>query len=298
MNIKELFSNYLLYLKMTKLQETSSVNYRSGSVATYNFYLGMNNYILEFLNHYNIENYNQLSKYSWLSFVDYYKNIRGGLKNNSIKKIQKYFKMVFNYYNIEIPFKDKFIVLTDDTKSIATATFSEMSLIYNYVFSLDNKDNNLSYKLIISLLRETGLRRNELIRLKFKDIDLDSNIIRIIETKNRKNRIAFFGNQTKELLKVAHKLNSEYVIYNYLKDKPATNDMIDYCLEKCSKKCNLNRLSSHMIRKYFATDMYEKLDGDLLTVSTLLGHENLDQTKIYIKDSVSFLKKQFDKVIK
>ena len=37
----------------------------------------------------------------------------------------------------------------------------------------------------------------------------------------------------------------------------------------------------HMIRKFFASDMYNKLDGDVLTVQKL-GHASPDQTKVYI----------------
>ena len=76
-----------------------------------------------------------------------------------------------------------------------------MKKVYAYVYDLDDEDNNLLYKLIISLLRDTGCRRNELLNLKFSNIQFDPNMIVLDVTKNGKKRVTSFSNSlTKPLL--------------------------------------------------------------------------------------------------
>src|SRR5690606_3299982 len=147
-----------------------------------------------------------------------------------------------------------------------------------------------------------GCRRNELLNLRFNDISYDPNMIVLKITKSGKKRITSFSNSlSKPLLKKAyekHGLISDYVLWNYIKNERCSVDTIDYCMDKMVRNAKVRKITSHMIRKFFATDMYIKLDGDVFTVQQLLGHATPDQTKKYVKDSAEFLLKQYNKVIK
>ena len=151
-----------------------------------------------------------------------------------------------------------------------------MKKVYSYIYNLDDTDNNLLYKLLISLLRDTGCRRNELLNLKFSNIQFDPNMIVLDVTKNGKNELLLFSNTiTKPLLEKAYDMHghkSDYVLWNYIKDERCSVDTVDYCMDKIKRNAKIRKLSSHMIRKFFASDMYNKLDGDVLTVQKLLGH--------------------------
>ena len=80
--------------------------------------------------------------------------------------------------------------------------------------------------------------------------------------------------------KILDKKNSEYLFLNKngnkLSDRMIRNILNDLIIKAGVDK----RVSPHMIRHTFATDMLNS-GADLMTVKELLGHENIDTTSIY-----------------
>lgn len=60
-----------------------------------------------------------------------------------------------------------------------------------------DSQKNLKHKLIIMLLYSSGLRLQELVNLKRKDIDFDRNIINVKKGKGNKDRITLIGERLK-----------------------------------------------------------------------------------------------------
>ncbi len=58
----------------------------------------------------------------------------------------------------------------------------------------------LVYRTLILFLAKTGIRRNELITLDLKDLDLDNCIVHLKLTAKRSNRTVFFDQETKAFL--------------------------------------------------------------------------------------------------
>lgn len=280
------------YLKMSQIKKRP---------ATFYYEVSMSKYITECFMHLKISSIDDLSKIEWLDIIHWFKTEKPNLKNSTINKILKFLSSVLIYEDIDNPL-GKLERLKDDTQGYDVATYDTMKKVYSYIYNLDDEGNNLLYKLIISLLRDTGCRRNELLNLKFSNIQFDPNMIILDITKNGKKRVTSFSNTiTKPLLEQAYNKHghlSDYVLWNYIKEERCSVDTIDYCMDKIKRNAKIRKLSSHMIRKFFASDMYNKLDGDVLTVQKLLGHASPDQTKVYIKDSADFLLKQYRKVIK
>src|SRR5690554_1495259 len=280
------------YLKMSQIKKRPS---------TFYFDVSMTKYLIACFDGLSITTLDHLNKITWLDIIHWFKHNKRNLKNSTINKIIKFWSSVLNYFDIDNPL-GKVERLKDDTQGYDVATYDTMKKVYSYIYNLDDSGNNLLYKLLISLLRDTGCRRNELLNLKFSNIQFDPNMIVLDITKNGKKRVTSFSNTiTKPLLEKAYEKHghiSDYILWNYIKDERCSVDTVDYCMDKIKRNAKVKKLSSHMIRKFFASDMYNKLDGDVLTVQKLLGHASPDQTKVYIKDSADFLLKQYRKVIK
>jgi len=65
------------------------------------------------------------------------------------------------------------------------------------IIKLINSTNNLKHKLIIKILYSSGLRLQELIDLKKKDINFDRSLIFVKSGKGRKDRITLLSENLK-----------------------------------------------------------------------------------------------------
>jgi len=153
--------------------------------------------------------------------------------------------------------------------------------------------------LILEMLYSTGVRINELLNIKLKDIDFSEKKI-LIFGKGSKEREVYFGSRCLELLdKYLNdgrlKLLNESSDYVFISDKgkQMTADNVREMLKKRVKESNLNiNVTPHTLRHTFATHMLDE-GADLKTVSDLLGHENLSTTTIYTHVSKEKLRNVF-----
>lgn len=166
--------------------------------------------------------------------------------------------------------------------------------------SIDEIGGNfiLRDKCFFLLLFLCGLRRSELINLRWKDINFQSNMITIYSSKGKKSRIIPMVQPLNTYLSLLFKSKitdtHDYVLYS-----STFNKMIQTSANLLFRKyINHNNLSGkgytiHKCRHTFATNLAIN-NMDSLAIAELLGHENIDTTKIYIhlskdnlKDSIS-----------
>jgi len=134
---------------------------------------------------------------------------------------------------------------------------------------------------ILQLLKETGMRIGEALRLKWTDIDFERNIIMLNNTeKGGTPRIFKVSSKLVAMLKALPK-KSEKVF------KQATLSSLEACFSQQRKRAasklqnpRLQRISFHTIRHWKATMEYHKTK-DILHVMKLLGHRNIQNTLIY-----------------
>ena len=135
---------------------------------------------------------------------------------------------------------------------------------------------------IIQLIKETGLRIGEVLRLKWIDLDTERNIITINEPEKLGNARQF---------KISNKLVAR------LNQLPKKRDNIFAGTSTTSARRNLQRqrrklalklnnprllqIKQHTIRHWKATMEYHKTK-DPWHVKTLLGHRSLRSTELYI----------------
>lgn len=143
-------------------------------------------------------------------------------------------------------------------------------------------------KALFALLISTGMRRAEALSLTLQDIDLTTGKIKLVG-KGNKERTAYIKNGAEKALKEwleARGLSSgalfcviskgqELHLQRHL-SPPALNQI----LQKRIKEAGLKDISLHDFRRTFAGDLLDA-NIDISTVSSLMGHSNVQTTAKY-----------------
>jgi len=149
---------------------------------------------------------------------------------------------------------------------------------------------NLKHKLIIKILYSSGLRLQELINLKRKEIDFERGILNVNKGKGKKDRITLISENLKlDLLKYYSNniFKTEYVFEG--RNGKYTKKSVQKVLENVGKKMEI-KVTPHMLRHSFATHLLEQ-GTDIGHIQKLLGHSDLKTTEIYTHVSTRDLSK-------
>jgi len=144
--------------------------------------------------------------------------------------------------------------------------------------------DNLKHKLVVKLLYSSGLRLQELINLKRKDIDFDRNLIYVQNGKGGKDRVTLLSEYLKmDLLKYYSNsmFKTEYIFEG--RNGKYTKKSVQKVLDGLGKKIGI-KVTPHMLRHSFATHLLEQ-GTDIRYIQKLLGHSDLRTTEIYTKVS-------------
>jgi len=156
-------------------------------------------------------------------------------------------------------------------------------------------------RLILELFYATGIRRAELINLKFGDVDFSNNILKITGKGNKVryvpvnddilNRI----NQYQKLVETAAlSLDHNYIFFTE-KGQPLYPKRVYNLVKKyLSYVTTANKKSPHVLRHSFATHLTNN-GANLNAVKELLGHKSLAATQIYTHNSIEQLQKEYKK---
>ncbi|MCP4651899.1 MAG: tyrosine-type recombinase/integrase [Candidatus Omnitrophica bacterium] len=140
-------------------------------------------------------------------------------------------------------------------------------------------------KNIVVVALNTGMRRGEILGLKWADIDFRRGIIYLLETKNGHKREVPMNKSVKQALvrQRKHK-DSEYVFYK--KDGSSIGSVKKSFLYAI-KKTGIINFKFHDLRHTFASHLV--MSGiDLNTVRELLGHKSMQMTLRYAHLSPGF----------
>lgn len=136
------------------------------------------------------------------------------------------------------------------------------------------------YGIVLTALH-TGMRKGEILDLKWQNVDLKNGIILIEKTKTGYRREIPISDTLKAYLKqlfVKRRLNTDYVFVN-----PETGKrFIDLkrSFNSACKKAGLHEVTLHTLRHTFASQLV-MAGVDIKTVSELLGHQKITTTMIY-----------------
>jgi integrase/recombinase XerD len=162
-----------------------------------------------------------------------------------------------------------------------------------------NAHSNIKHKTMLSLIYSCGLRRNELLQLKFSDIDSKRNIVTIKQGKGKKDRIVPLSPKILDLLREYYKLfkPKEWLFEGQNNHEPYDARSLSNVLKQALLKTGIKKpVSLHWLRHSYATHLLES-GTDLRYIQELLGHNSSKTTEIYTHVStknIQQIKSPFD----
>lgn len=156
---------------------------------------------------------------------------------------------------------------------------------------------------ILTVLK-TGLRRGELLGLRWCDVDLDNKIITIRQSISPPAVRGGDVNYEVKTLSSNRSIPIDDELTNCLRALPQDDELVFGCnnanaygkrvksvLKQMSEDCNLPYITLHEIRHTFGTVLREK-GADIYSISKVLGHSNIGVTsKIYVHNDLDVLRK-------
>lgn len=156
-------------------------------------------------------------------------------------------------------------------------------------------------KAMLELLYATGIRVSELINLKFVNLELQDDFIRVMG-KGSKERIIPMSNISKkyliEYIEIYRKTllkskDSEYLFINNQGNVISRVGFFKIIKKICLENNISKNVSPHILRHSFATHLLAH-GADLRVIQELLGHSDISTTQIYAHLINDKLKKDYE----
>ena len=132
-------------------------------------------------------------------------------------------------------------------------------------------------KPIVIAALQTGMRRGEILNLKWSNIDFDFRFVELLETKSGKSRKIPISDKLMEILEQQPKI-SDFVFINPITGKPYTD--IKKAWHTALKEADIKNFRFHDLRHTVATRLAES-NIDLAVVKEVLGHADIQTTMRY-----------------
>lgn len=288
---KELLKDFTNWLDILGFAETTIYN--------------LPNHLKEFFNYLENENINQINNITTQTIKDYYNYLKtrenqtreGGLSKAYLNKHQQalfkfneYLKQ-HNHKGIQIHLKRE---EQNGRDSLQILTQEEIKQLFKATeYSNEQERIRKRDKVILVLLYSCGLRRNEVVNLKIKDILFDKERIHVRKGKNYKERYVPINEYNLKIIEeyiydyrplFYHYKDTEYLLINY-RGKPLQGQSLSNRLTEIVKATNNEQLKAknltpHILRHSIATHLLEK-GANMETISQFLGHSSLESTQIY-----------------
>jgi site-specific recombinase XerD len=153
--------------------------------------------------------------------------------------------------------------------------------------------SNLKARVMLSLSYGCGLRAGEVVRLKVKHIDSAQKIIRIEQSKGRKDRTVMLSPETLALLRQWWKARRGYDTTTPVQErwlfpgrrpgKPMTTRQLSRLFHEAADAAGITKcVTLHALRHSFATHLLDR-GTDIRKIQALLGHDKLDTTARYTR---------------
>ena len=155
-------------------------------------------------------------------------------------------------------------------------------------------------KALVEFLYSTGCRVSEILNINIKNINWDSNSLEV-HGKGDKYRTVYFSVKCKLYLKeyIASRNGESDVLF--IGERKPYNSLkktgIEKIIKKIGKRTNINKeIYPHIFRHSFATHALQR-GMDITIIQQLLGHEQINTTQIYAKNSSKQLQIAYEKFI-
>jgi integrase/recombinase XerD len=153
---------------------------------------------------------------------------------------------------------------------------------------------NLKVRMLLSLGYGCGLRAGEVVRLKVKHIDSAQKIIRVEQSKGRKDRNVMLSPEVLDLLRQWWKVRpsrhdagtireERWLFPGNRSGKTMSTRQLNRLFHEAADAAGIKKgVTLHALRHSFATHLLER-GTDIRVIQALLGHDKLDTTARYAR---------------
>ena len=153
---------------------------------------------------------------------------------------------------------------------------------------------SLKARVLLSLGYGCGLRAGEVVRLKVKHIDTAQKVIRVEQSKGRKDRHVMLSPETLDLLRQWWKVRpsrgdagtppQERCLFPGRRPgEPMSTRQLNRLFHEAAEAAGIKKgVTLHALRHSFATHLLER-GTDIRTLQALLGHDKLETTARYTR---------------
>ena len=270
---------YKIYLKLE----------RGLSLATIEAYLQDVNKLVRFLQMTTVKSPLEVNQQDVLDLLGYLVGL--GISHSSQSRVISGLKSFFDFLE-----EDDDIVVNPISKIETpklykklpdTLDYHEIELILNQI----DLSNPLGFRnrSILETLYSSGLRVSELVNLKWSNVNLDQNYMKVLG-KGNKERLVPIGTDARKYMDMyfnevrVHllpKIGDEDIVYLNRRGGKLTREMVFHVVKNTAKAALITKsVSPHTYRHSFATHLVEG-GADLRAVQEMLGHESITTTEIY-----------------
>ena len=127
---------------------------------------------------------------------------------------------------------------------------------------------------------ETGMRRGELFRLQWSDIDFKEKWIKVRHAKNNEFRVIPMSDKVHEILCREGEKKSGFYVFAHKDGTPRSS--VRHALKNAGTRAEIGHVHLHMLRHTFATRLRDR-GVPLDRIKELLGHKTMTMTLRYAK---------------
>jgi len=279
-------NNFIQYISLEKQYSKHTVKAYQNDLSTFLYYIQ---------NSFEISKANEVTRdmvRSWIVHL-----IEEGKSNITINRKLSTLKSYFNYLIKTGAVKGNPVKNISSLKTPSYLphfiTKEKMKLYYS---SKQEEESFVAVRnfLIVDILYTTGIREDELIKLKENDINFQQNTFKVTGKRN-KQRIIPFSEKEKsyiirymQLKRETFEESNPYLIVTN-KGLRAYPKFIYRIVKEELSSVTQSKKSPHVLRHTFATHMLNE-GADLNTIKEILGHANLSATQVYTHNTIEQLK--------
>ncbi|MBD3155143.1 MAG: tyrosine-type recombinase/integrase [Candidatus Aenigmarchaeota archaeon] len=215
---------------------------------------------------------------------------KAGNTQSTINRYMALLRKMFNYA-IEEGYLEKNPM--DQIKS-----FSEKDNLKERILTEDEearlmKESSPHLKSIIVIALNTGMRLGKILNLRWDQIDMDNQTIKVDNTKNGRSRtIPVNDTLYKEIDKLkTQKNNKPFIFFNEETGKPLTT--VKTAFKAACRRASIEGLRMHDLRHTFGSRLIQR-GADIETVRSLMGHNSIAITQRYLHSTETLKRKSVD----
>lgn len=220
--------------------------------------------------------------------------------NRKLSVLRSYYKFLVRNQIIEISPLKKHKALKMAYKVPLPFSEQEVLDVLEGDFYPDNYLGVLQ-KTLLSLFYFTGIRRIELIELKYSNVDIEEGTIKVIGKRNKERLIPLLSQMSSQLLLLLKCQDEEQIhrtsdlFFVSPKGEKLTEAFVYQTVKKYFNEVTTkSKKSPHVLRHSFASHLLDQ-GAEINSIKELMGHSSIAATQHYTHGSIATIKSIYKK---